>query len=320
MQINKSAKDIHKSRRKLWDDAIDQHQTYLDENTGIFKEKYVSERVCPACLSNNPRTMFYKSGGSYVCCSDCEMVYLNPAFKDEYLEEYYRSNNDQQGKVVESDLEFYNNLYGKGLFEIANNLGTTGNILDVGCSTGAFLDLASKDGWNCFGLELNQKEIQVALSKGHVVQSSMIDSASFDIKFDAITLWDVFEHIKDGFDFLSHAKRHLSENGVVFIQSPSRDALAPKIMGAACNMFDGLEHVNLYGIDSLVKLCDRSGYEVVSFETVISEIGVVNNYLEYDHPYLGRSNNTETIFEVIDENFIRNNKLGYKFQACLRQR
>ena len=53
-------------------------------------------------------------------------------------------------------------------------------------------------------------------------------------------------------------------------------------------------------------------------ETIISEIGVVNNFLDFNDPYLGKTKNTNKLFDLIDEESMHKKKLGYKFQACLR--
>lgn len=313
-----STREMHLKRKAMWDASMKNHVGYLDPETQLFADRYLEERTCPACDSADHRFLFHKSGGSYVACSQCKMVYLNPVFKDDVLENYYRNNHQLQGETVASDIEFYAKLYRKGLKSIEQHLGATGRVLDVGCSTGSFLDIAKQAGWLCHGLELNQTEAKIAKGKGHAVQENLLSKAEFSEKFDAITLWDVFEHIKDGYSFLKEARKSLRPSGLVFVQSPSRDALAARILQSQCNMFDGLEHVNLFGIDSLEKLCERAGYEVVSYETVIAEIGVINNYLEYDDPYLGSSKNSQSTLGVIDETWIHEQKIGYKFQTCLR--
>lgn len=320
MSDNQSAttREMHLKRKAMWDASMGNHARYMDVETQLFSAKYVEKRDCPACGSADERHLFHKSGGSYVGCNRCKMVYLNPVLKDDALEDYYRNNHQLQGAVVAADMEFYSRLYKKGLASAAQQSGATGRILDVGCSMGGFLDIAKSSGWECHGLELNHAEATIAKGKGHSIQENLLSHAVFAEKFDVITLWDVFEHIKDGLSFLLEARKHLRSSGIVFVQSPSRDALAAKILQAQCNMFDGLEHVNLYGIDSLTQLCDRAGYELVSYETVIAEIGVVNNYLEYEDPYLGFSKNATDLFGVIDEAWIHEHKAGYKFQACLR--
>lgn len=313
-----TTREMHLKRKDMWDASIRNHSRYIDPNTGLFLDECVEKRDCPACGSNDDRHLFHKSGGTYVACNKCEMVYLNPALKDDALEDYYRNNHQLQGAVVATDLEFYSRLYIKGLTSAGKQVGSLGRILDVGCSTGGFLDIAKSLGWESYGLELNRAEAAIARSKGHSVQENLISKATFAQPFDVISLWDVFEHIKDGQAFLLEARKHLRPSGVILIQSPTRDALAAKILQEHCNMFDGLEHVNLFGIESLTMLCERAGYEIVDYETVIAEIGVVNNYLEYEDPYLGFSTNCKDLFGVVDEAWILENKAGYKFQACLR--
>jgi SAM-dependent methyltransferase len=315
---NESTRELHLKRKAMWDASLSNHDRYLNKVTGVFSDKFTEKRNCPACSANDERSLFWKSGGCYVACNKCSMLYLNPVFKDGALEEYYRSNHHLQGEAVANDLGFYSTLYLKGLNLITKSFPNLGSILDVGCSTGIFLDIAKSKGWQTFGLELNKKEAEIARFKNHSIKEEMISTVRFDKKFSAITLWDVFEHIKDGFQFLNDAKKILKKDGIVFIQSPSRDALAAKIMQSDCNMFDGLEHVNLYGIESLTILAKSAGFKIDSYGTVISEIGVINNYLEYYNPYLGPSKNKSTIANLISENQIHEQKLGYKFQTCLK--
>jgi len=297
------------------------HARYLDPSTGKFHEKYLEERNCPACDGQQSVYLLSKSGGTYMVCSKCEMVFTNPAFKDSVLIEYYTANHSVQAEIVGSDQPFYRNLYETGLRHVSQSVGLNKKeppcILDVGCSSGSFLNIAREQGWKTFGLELNSAEIKAAIGAGHRVLQTTIDQAVFDERFEAITLWDVFEHIKDGFSFLGATRRLLAPGGVVFIQSPSRDALAARIMREHCNMFDGLEHVNLYGESQLSVLAERAGFKVVHFSSVISEVGVMNNFLSYDDPYLGAGTETKMLLGFLESDEILKRKLGYKFQACL---
>ncbi len=294
------------------------HAKYINSETQLFDTKYTTDRNCPVCNSSNKRDLFTKSGGVYVACNSCDMVFLSPVFKDEYLEEYYRTNHDVQSEIVEQDNEFYRNLYEKGLTLATKHLPAKGKVLDVGCSAGAFLDIAMRNDWKTYGLELNAKEAIHSRKKGHTVFENTIHKANLSETFDLVTLWDVFEHISDGISFLNSTKKLLRDGGLVFIQSPTKDSLAAKMLQEKCNMFDGLEHVNLYGLDSMKKLAEVTGFELIAYETVISEIGVMNNHLNYEDPYLGNVKEKKGLLGVIDENWLHANHLGYKFQLCLR--
>ena len=303
---------------KLWDNSISNHSKYMDESTGLFSTEFTEERNCPVCNSSNELHVFYKEGGRYVKCQDCDMVYLNPVFKDFALKDYYESNHSVQSEIVEGDLdEFYVNIYTKGVESIKEVNKNALNILDIGCSSGAFLDIAKKHSLKTFGVELNKTEYEFSKKKGHSVYNDLLENISFEDKFDAITMWDVFEHLKDGEFYLNLMKSLISKDGVIFLQIPSADSLAAKILQEKCNMFDGLEHVNLYGVETIKKLALKCNLEVLDIKSVIGEIGVINNHLNYENPYLGNTKNKTSIPNIIDEEKLHENLQGYKLQVIL---
>jgi SAM-dependent methyltransferase len=303
----------------MWDAGMNRHAHYIDESTGLFSVKYTEDRPCPVCLKNLPIFMFNKAGGTYVKCSSCSMVYLNPVFTDHELIKYYQTNHSVQSEIVESDEDdFYSTLYSEGLDSmlVKGNLFTS--ILDIGCSSGVFLDIAAKKGLKTIGAELNESEFRIAEKKGHEVYNDTLENINFKQKIDIVCMWDVFEHIKDGEACLRSIKKILSKSGRLFLQIPSSDALAAKMLGAKCNMYDGVEHVNLYGVETIKKMANKCGFEVDSISTVISEIGVMNNYLNYDDPYLGATQNQSSVLGCIDEQSIHEKLLGYKLQVILK--
>ena len=316
--MSQTVKELHEKRMKMWDESIKNHIKYINPQTGIFSEKYTENRSCPICQSSNELEIFYKEGGRYVKCIDCTMVYLNPVFKDVAIKEYYEGNHTEQAEVVESDSDrFYLNLYNSGLDNISKFQDNISSILDIGCSSGTFLDLSKKRGMKTFGVELNQSEYVYAREKGHKVYNNLLEDIEFHGKFDLISMWDVFEHIKDGKFYLNLMKSLLTDEGVIFLQIPSSDSLASKILREHCNMYDGLEHVNLYGVETIKKLAEKCNLKVLSLKTVISEIGVINNYLNYENPYLGNTKNKNFIPNLIDEKEIHETLQGYKLQVIL---
>src|SRR3954447_11232131 len=96
-------------------------------------------RHCPVCGSNEPRAYLQKRQLQLVRCSTCSMVYANPVADEFASGKYY----DAVGTgyylspaKVESDyapVRFEREL---GLFR---EHCASGAVLDVGCSSGAFL-------------------------------------------------------------------------------------------------------------------------------------------------------------------------------------
>lgn len=317
MALNLGAKTLHEGRRSSYNEIDRYIGQFIDAGTGLLKAGLLEYRDCPVCGADDSIQMFIKRGGTYVKCARCGMCYLNPVFRDNELKSYYQGLHCVMADTVQSESEFSRRMYNKGL-ELIANWQTSGQLLDIGCSAGFFMDVAQERGWQTQGIELNRSEAAQARDKGHQVENVPIGETSFNVRFNAITLWDVFEHIKDGASYLGGLKNHLADDGVVFLQIPNSEALAPRIMHEKCNMFDGVEHVNLYTPDTIRTVAEKSGYRIHELQTVISEIPVINNYLSYEHPYFGNATHRSTLLGVIDEQFIHANLLGYKMQLVLR--
>ena len=299
---------------------MDYHKQFIDESTGLFQRQHTELRSCPVCKKNNYTPMFVKEGGNYVICCNCRMVYLNPVFTDSSLEHFYANNHSAQSETSDADISFYNRIYSKGLSLVEGITTNHNRILDFGCSSGNFLTLAHQKGWNeSVGIELNAKEAEIARSKGHHVFSSIEALIEDGGLFDLITLWDVFEHLKDGEKALRDFKNLLTKDGVILLQVPNAGSLAAKIMHEKCNMFDGLEHVNLYSPDTIETLAKNCGFDVLAIKTVISEINVLQNYLNYEDGYTGSQPSVSSLFPEIDEKYILDNNLGYKMQVAIRR-
>ena len=310
------ARSLHLDRKEMYKEVDDYHQKFIDPETGEIHSRYVHERSCPICESIRRRVIFRKNGGTYVICEDCSMVYLNPVFRDDELQKYYEQNNAVQASAHESENDFYINIYKQGLTSISNFV-TKGSVLDIGCSSGLFLDVARESGRLTYGVELNQAEYKIAHGRGHSVWACSVENLPQNIKFDVITMWDVFEHIKNGLKFLNTIGSKLNTNGVIFLQVPNVASLAARILWNKCNMFDGIEHANLYSPKTIKVLAVKAGFEILSMATVIDELKVTKNYLEYQDPYLGDFIGNDDLGFLSPE-LVHKNLLGYKIQVILK--
>lgn len=315
---SENAKSLHDNRKKMYSQAEQYRNFFIDKITGLIDEKYLEKRVCPVCRASDSREIFKKNGGTYVCCNQCEMVFLNPVFKDDELMSYYQFNNSNQALAHESESDFYRRIYTAGL-EFITKYVAKGNLLDVGCSSGLFLDIAASKFSSC-GIELNRAEVEIARSKGHYVWDQQIDQINLEgnEQFDVITLWDVFEHIKDGKIYLDKLKEKIKDDGIIFMQIPSSDSLAARIMREKCNMFDGLEHVNLYSPKTITQLALNSGYKILAIESAIDELKPVMNYLGYEDPYNGSFIERNDL-DFLTPDLILSRMIGYKLQVIIQR-
>ncbi len=282
-----------------------------------FKTKdYFEYRVCPVCEDKKYADLFSADDGTYVKCMSCSMIYLNPVLNDFQLERYYTTNHPEQARSHPSEKDYYDRIYSMGLKSCMSIMNIS-SLLDVGCSDGAFLDLAHQSGIQTYGVEYNESEIELARSKSHSIWKGSVAAIPKNLSVDLITLWDVFEHIKDGFGFLTSLRTFLNPNGLFFLQIPNSSSLAARIMRDKCNMFDGMEHTNLYDPRTIRLLAERLNYEVISVDSIIDELAPLNNWLAYEDPYHGSFSNLADI-SWIDATRIHANLLGYKIQVILK--
>jgi len=68
-----------------------------------------------------------------------------------------------------------------------------------------------------------------------------------------------------------------------------------------------------------VQIGKKNGFKVVYYKSVISEIPVISNYLNYTNPYYGDSKFRDSILGLINENKLHKELLGYKMQTLLQK-
>lgn len=312
-----NARKLHKKREFSYILGDTFARKFVDPKTGIFYTKHTRIRSCPVCGSKQYRDVFFKDGGTYVKCTKCTMIYTNPVFKEASLKEFYTKVDSGQAKITVQEAPFYTEIYSLGL-KATTKFVKPGTILDVGCGSGFFLDIAKKKKWKTSGLELSPSDVAIARRGGHQIYDDLIEKVSFNEKFSAVTLWDVFEHIVDGATYLRRLAKLLAPGGVVFMQIPNSGSLAARILRDKCNMFHSLGHVNLYNPKTIQLIAEKNGFEIVYLKTVISEAAVIENYLNYEHPYFGFSKYNGKVLGFISPETIHKHNLGYKMQIVMR--
>lgn len=133
----------------------------------------------------------------------------------------------------------------------------SGNVLDVGCSTGAFLyQLKNRfpGNYDVLGTDVSQPALEYAKSRGvKIVNESFLDFDFGDNRFDAITFWAVIEHLINPKQFLEKAAALLNSGGHCFVLVPNMKSLAVRILGGKYRYILP-EHVNYFAPRTLYEL------------------------------------------------------------------
>lgn len=132
------------------------------------------------------------------------------------------------------DARFYKEIEQEGYYtlerpEFARTLRFAGkkrlrNVLDVGCGSGAFLDMARQERLDTYGLELNTVAGEKARARGHKVYDKLLHEwASVPVPsgFDLITLFQVLEHVERPVEVIKQASRFLRPGGYIAVAVPS---------------------------------------------------------------------------------------------------
>jgi 2-polyprenyl-6-hydroxyphenyl methylase/3-demethylubiquinone-9 3-methyltransferase len=102
-------------------------------------------------------------------------------------------------------------------------------VLDIGCGGGLFLSLLKQDGAEVIGIELSDSRAQYAKSihdleiDKHPIENDFWQKG-FANHFDAVTLWDVIEHVNYPMQTMQSAVNVLKPGGLLLIDTPCRDS------------------------------------------------------------------------------------------------
>ena len=182
-----------------------------------------------------------------------------------YKSEDYISHTDTKRNLLEKVYHVVRNISLNRKLKLINSFTSEDkNLLDVGCGTGDFLQIAQQNDWTVFGVEPNNEARQIANSKTNNSVSDIEQLLEFPKQsFDVITLWHVLEHLPNLEEQVSILKSLLRENGRLIIAVPnykSYDAEYYKNFWAA---FDVPRHLWHFNQESISKLFSKENMEVV---------------------------------------------------------
>lgn len=150
-------------------------------------------------------------------CGGCGFVFFDPELAGG--EAFYRQL-EREGYYSPTNPEFARTN------EFAKRQGLR-RVLDVGCGSGFYLDLARAGGLETCGLELNTAAAEKARARGHKIFTRLLHELDPQEvgRFDLITLFQVLEHVPDPVSVMKQAAGFLNPGGYISIAVPSAEGV-----------------------------------------------------------------------------------------------
>jgi SAM-dependent methyltransferase len=139
-----------------------------------------------------------------------------------------------------------------------------GRLLDVGCYVGLCMEEAAKRGYAVEGMELSHWAIGIARSKGLTVHRlALAEADQLHGPFDAITAFDVIEHLAEPFAAVVAIRRLLRDGGTLIAAVPDMGMWHTRLLGRR-HWLVMLMHLQYYVRPSLARLLERAGFSEVT--------------------------------------------------------
>jgi 2-polyprenyl-3-methyl-5-hydroxy-6-metoxy-1,4-benzoquinol methylase len=216
-------------------------------------------RDCPVCGGNDPVAYLQKGELRLVRCRRCSMIYANPVPAEFASGQYY----DQAGADYYLSPAKLESDYAAVRFErelrIFRKHCQGGAVLDVGCSSGAFLFHLSQrfsGSYQVLGTDVSGPPLDYAESRSvAVLRGSFLEQDFRQQQFDAVTFWAVIEHLLEPKPFLAKAWSVLKPGGLCFVLAPNMKSLAARLLGARYRYIYP-QHLNYFTKATLAKLVE----------------------------------------------------------------
>lgn len=142
-----------------------------------------------------------------------------------------------------------------------------GNLLDVGCGDGAFLERAAESGYAPHGIDLDANSIKVARELRGLtnVECSTLQTYAdkMNARFSTVTFFEVLEHQDDPAGFLGTIGNLLDNDGIICGSVPNRNRFLSSVDRRLDEGDLPPHHFLWFSTKSLSGILERAGYKTI---------------------------------------------------------
>ena len=218
-----------------------------------------------------------------VKCDCCSLTYCHPRNLGESMIDVYENNywQDYQTSVGELDIQDrvddFEFISDERISFIQKNVNRhSGKFLDVGCSQGFLVNAAKKAGFDAYGIDLNQFDIDYGVEKYEVNLSRSLLHDYDNQDFDVICSFNVIEHVSDPIKFLQEKTKRLKDDGIIVIGTHDIECDTHRKEKVLWKHIIPNEHLYFFSIDTMDKLA-----EIVGLEKIYTHKPIDNGFTSY---------------------------------------
>ena len=274
-------------------------------------------RQCPFCAETHPALFltapdrFHGREKEYelLRCSSCSLVWLNappapPEMGEHYGEEYDRT--------IAIAAKAPDHWYAPR--DVLFRYKSGGSVLDLGCASGGFLSTVKGPAWQLFGIEMSEEAAEIARHRcgAQVFVGDILDAHFPRASFDAITCFNVFEHVYEPQKVLARVAEWLKPGGIFIAAMPNIDSAGERIFRSYWYGLELPRHLYHFSPKTLRMVAESVGLHEISLSTArclhfeSSMRYVVDNLVKkigISRPPLSRATEPGIAFKVVRKIF-----------------
>lgn len=228
---------------------------------------------CPVCSGQTFRPHFEQRPFTVVVCQTCGLFCLHPipqtpsALQALYPSDYEPYQEPPVPSFWQSTLRRRHYAYRvTAVTQAHRSLSGNGRCLDIGCGPGGFLQNLQKTcpNWQVYGTDLHPQPLQTARQHALPVWCGLGDALPLPTaSFNAVTLWEVLEHVPNPRHTLAEIHRVLKPDGNLLLSTPNGHSWQARYWGVHWAGWDTPRHLHVFTPPTLNRLLSETGFRLV---------------------------------------------------------